>query len=117
MADTKRKDAIAEIFALASFVAFILSGLAFGGIAIANHLLPAIGVDMAATMSNGEVVLFLIAACIVTVFIIYCAVIAWMVFGRFFLAPRLVWKVAKIGPLSKLDRWLLRIIVGREPQA
>ena len=112
-----RRKTRADLFAIGSLIFFVASTLAFGSIMIANKLLPTIGVDMKSTMNGYDLAVFLAGASITVVFLVYLAFIAWLVFGRLFLSPNAMWRVASNGPLlTKIDHWLLTAIVGAEPR-
>ncbi len=111
----KRKTALIELFAWLTFIIFVVGGLVFGSIILTKQLLPALGVNMDANIKGSGILVFLIGACFTIAVLVYLSVIMWLVFSRFVFSSMTVWKIARHSHLLKFDRWIIRTIVGDEP--
>jgi hypothetical protein len=110
--NASRKEAVEELIGLLSLVALFVGGIAFTGIGLANYALPSLGIDMEAKILGWEIVGFLFIASALLVFVAYLSFVAWLLISRSFLSSNAIWRVVRMGPSTKFDRWLVKAVVG-----
>lgn len=107
-----RKEAVEELIGLLSLVALFVGGIALAGIGLTNYVLPALGIDMEAKLIGWEIVGFLLIASALLVFVAYLSFVVWLLLIPLCLSADSIWRVVRMGPSTRFDRWLVNVVVG-----